>query len=100
MDPQCAGRWAIVLSGGKPPLFWSHDRAAIDESSRDSPNLSGCAGGLACPAIRYARRPGRSCERTPTRALLSGLHGVVRSVIAGVQPEIAKHVALSAARVS
>ena len=34
MDPQCAGRWAIVLSGGKPPVFWSHDRAAIDEVCR------------------------------------------------------------------
>lgn len=34
MDPECEGRWAIVLSGGKPPLFWSHDRTALDEVCR------------------------------------------------------------------
>ncbi len=31
MDPQCEGRWAIVLTDGEPPVFWSRDRAAMDE---------------------------------------------------------------------
>lgn len=31
IDRQAEGRWAIVLSDGKPPVFWSHDRGAMDD---------------------------------------------------------------------
>ena len=34
MDSQGEGRWAIVLTEGEPPVFWSHDRASLEDVCR------------------------------------------------------------------
>lgn len=28
------GRWAVVLTDGEPPVFWSYNRSAIEEVCR------------------------------------------------------------------
>lgn len=34
MDGQGEGRWAIVMTKGGPPVFWSHERASLEEACR------------------------------------------------------------------
>jgi hypothetical protein len=88
MDPQCEGRWAIVLSGGKPPLFWRHDLAALDEVWRLIRRT--CPGAQVVWLDQSSGAHGGQADRAndPNPSLrCGGCMGVV-SVIAGMRPEI------------
>ena len=34
MESEGNGRWTIVLTDGEPPVFWSYDRATIEDVCR------------------------------------------------------------------